>query len=175
MKFTFPRDGKALAAADHVLIIAAKGCFGPRKRTAALGKHLDKATSALAVQLGSEAGTGLLGGTATSLLGKRRVTVGALKDDFSRHNCASRAESIRKVTAGASLGKAKNAVLLVLDDESHLVPAVNAIGRRSFGFLSAQIELAVFLRRLFCAYNLSCVFLAFSTLRLNSSGSYTHG
>lgn len=129
MKFTFPRDARPLAAADHVLIIAAKAAFGPRKRTAALTNLLDKETAAIAAALGSEAGTGLLGGTATSLCGKRRVTIGALKDEVSRHNTASRAESVRKVTAGAALGNASNAVLLVLDDSSHLVAAVNAVGR----------------------------------------------
>ena len=128
MKFTFPKDGKALAGADHVLIIAAKPRFGPRKRAAALGKLLDKKTAALAAELGSEAGTGLLGGTATSLNGKQRVTVGVLEDEVSRHNTSSRAESIRKVAAGANLGNARNAVLLLLDDASHLVPAANAIG-----------------------------------------------
>jgi len=129
MKFTFPKGGKALAAADHVLIIAAKACFGPRKRTAALTKLLDKDTAAIATRLGGEAGTGLLGGTASSLCGKRRVTVGALRDEISRHNSDARAESIRKVAAASSLGNTKNAVLLVLDDDSHLVAAVNAIGR----------------------------------------------
>ncbi len=130
MKFTYPRDGKALGSAAHVLVVAAKNCFGPRKRAAAFAKLLKKDTAALVHELGGEAGTGLLGGTSTSRLGKQRITVGALADDFSRHNCAARAESVRKVTAGAALGNAaKNAVLLVLDDESHLVAAVNAVGR----------------------------------------------
>ncbi|MCA8974496.1 MAG: leucyl aminopeptidase family protein [Planctomycetes bacterium] len=129
MKFTFPRDGKALASADHVLVVAAVSCFARRKRAAVFDKLLDKDTAALAIRLGDGAGTGLLGSTATSLIGKRRLTIGALRDEISRHNCDARAESIRKVTAAAALGNTKNAVLLVLDDPSHLTAAVNAIGR----------------------------------------------
>ncbi|MCR9245229.1 MAG: leucyl aminopeptidase family protein [bacterium] len=129
MKFTFPSGTKALSSADHVLVVAAKACFGARRRAAVFGKVLGKAAGELAVRLGSEAGTGLLGGTASSLHGKQRLTVGVLNDDFSRANTPSRAESVRKVTAGSALGNAKNAVLLVLDDKAHLTAAANAVGR----------------------------------------------
>ncbi|MCA8947955.1 MAG: leucyl aminopeptidase family protein [Planctomycetes bacterium] len=129
MKLTFPRDGKPLASADHLLVIAPQGAFGPRGRAAAFEKLLGKDAAALAIRLGGEATPGLLGGSATSLLGKRRITVAALPDEVSRANCSARAESIRKVTAAAGLGKGKAAVLVVLDDTTHLLPAINAVGR----------------------------------------------
>jgi len=132
MKFTFANEGRVLAAADHCLILASKACFGPRARgSAAIRKLLDKPTAELAMQLGAEASPGLLGGLATSrTAAKKRLTVGALADTMSRHNSQARAEAIRKVTASAGLAASgKNAVLLLLDDASHVVPAVNAIGR----------------------------------------------
>lgn len=132
MKLTFANDGRALATADHCLVVASKACFGPRARgAAALHKLLDKITAELAMQLGAEAAPGLLGGLATSRIdSKKRLSVGALADTMSRHNSPARAEAIRRVTAGAGLATSgKNAVLLILEDASHVVPAVNAIGR----------------------------------------------
>ncbi|MEO6595583.1 MAG: leucyl aminopeptidase family protein, partial [Planctomycetota bacterium] len=83
------------------------------------------------LQLGQEAAPGLLGGMATSRTAAgTRLSVGALADTTSRHATPSRAEAIRKVTAGAGLAAdSKNAVLLVLDDAAHVLAAVNAIGR----------------------------------------------
>ena len=132
MHLTFARDARSLAGAGHVLVIAPKACFGPRARgAAALHALLGKADAALALLLGSEASPGLLGGLATSRAsGKQRLSVAALADTMSRHDSPARAEAIRKVAAAAGLDPAgKNAVLLVLDDFAHVLPACNAIGR----------------------------------------------
>ncbi len=130
MKFSFVADPKQLLAAGHLLVLAPAATFGRRSRaTAALTKLLDASTAALVMQLGRDASVGLLGGAATSLLGSRRVTVGVLPDTVSRHATATRAESVRKLTAAAGLSDAKNAVLICLDDAEHLVAACIAVGR----------------------------------------------
>ena len=130
MKFTFVADSKQLLAADHLLVIAPAATFGPRSRSlSSLKKLLDAPTAALVMRLGREAVVGLLGGSATSLHGEQRVTVGVVPDVMSRHASETRAESLRKLTAAAGLNKGKNAVLLCLDDADHQVAACNAVGR----------------------------------------------
>ena len=132
MKFTFVADSKSLISADHLLVLARASDFGPRSQLQGkLQKLLDKALATLAVQLGKEVSVGLLGGHATSLTAKgKRLTVGVLPTNVSRHATATRAESIRKLTATAMfVPTAKNAVLMLLDDEDHQVAACNAIGR----------------------------------------------
>ncbi|MFN3244344.1 MAG: M17 family metallopeptidase [Planctomycetota bacterium] len=130
MKFTFVADSKQLLAADHLLVVAPAATFGTRSRSlSSLTKLLDAGTAELVMQLGREATVGLLGGTATSLLGKRRVTVGVLPDKVSRHASATRAESVRKLTAAAGVATGKNAVLLCLEEAEHQLAACNAVGR----------------------------------------------
>ncbi len=133
-RIAHPSGLGSLAKADHCLVLAPAGWLGPRgPGKAVLAKLLGTEASARALDLAGEAGTGgLLGKAATSLLpgkGRRRLTVGALPDQPSRHNAPSRAESIRRLVAGAGLGAGRAAVLLVLDDADHVLPAVNAVGR----------------------------------------------
>lgn len=130
MKFTFVADSKQLLAADHLLVVAPAATFGPRSRSrSSLAKLLDPPTAALVMELGREVAVGLLGGTATSRLGNKRVTVGVLPDAVSRHASGTRAESIRKLAAAAGLRGGKGAVLLCLDEAAHQVAACNAVGR----------------------------------------------
>lgn len=131
MKIAFARDARPLANAEHCLLIAPKAAFGPRSRAAAALDLLGKPGAALARELAGEATVGLLGGLATSRTDDgRRLTVGVLPDACSRHNAPSRAEGIRKLTKDAGLkAAARNAVLLVLDDADHVLPACNAVGR----------------------------------------------
>jgi probable aminopeptidase NPEPL1 len=132
MHFSYDANTKALAAADHLLVVAPKTFFGARRRgDAALRAWLPAPLVDLVRALGGEAAPGLLGGTATSRTANgKRLTVGALADAPSRHNAPSRAEAIRKVVAAAGFAPgAKNAALVVLDDEDHALAAANAIGR----------------------------------------------
>ncbi|MEC7725261.1 MAG: leucyl aminopeptidase family protein, partial [Planctomycetota bacterium] len=130
MKFTFVAESKALRSADHLLVVAPATTFGPRSRAlSSLKKLLDGPTADLVMQLGREATVGLLGGSATSLQGKQRVTVGVLPASVSRHASEARAESVRKLTAAAGLRRGKNAALLCLDDAAHELAACNAVGR----------------------------------------------
>ncbi|MCK5945219.1 MAG: leucyl aminopeptidase family protein, partial [Planctomycetes bacterium] len=131
MKFTFVADSKALLAADHLLVVAPAATFGPRSRAkSSLTKLLDAKTAELAMQLGRGASVGLLGGSATSLRGQARLTVGVLPATVSRHNTEARAEAVRKLVAAAGLGGGGDkAVLLCLQDEDHQLAACNAVGR----------------------------------------------
>src|SRR5512134_2997200 len=103
MKLLFGSDPTRLVAADHLLVLAKKSCFGPRARGAGtFDRLLGKPLSALVMELGREADAGLLGGLATSLQGSdKRLTVAALADATSRHATPARAEAIRKVVAAA--------------------------------------------------------------------------
>lgn len=132
MKFTFVADSKSLKAADHLLVIARASSFGPRSNfKAKLQKLLDAQLAKLAMDLGKEAGVGLLGGSATSRTQDgMRLTVGVLPNDISRHASETRAESIRKLTAGAGLSYAgKNAVMIVIESRDHELAACNAVAR----------------------------------------------
>lgn len=116
----------------HLLLLAPAAHFGPRSRHSdTLRTWLGAADAALAHQLGTEAKPGLLGGLATSRTADgRRLTVGALANQPSRHNSPARAEAIRKLVAGAGLdATSKNAVLLWLDHPDHQLAAANAVGR----------------------------------------------
>ncbi len=131
MKFTFAADSKPLISADHLLVLAHQQDFGPRKQLQAkLSKLLNKPLAELAMRLGKEATIGLLGGSATSLTTKgKRITVGVLPSNISRHATPACAESVRKLTAAAGLRNGKNAVLLMLRDDAHSLASCNAVGR----------------------------------------------
>ena len=132
MKFTFVADPKSLLSTDHLLVLASASDFGPRSQfRSKLEKLLNKELAALAFDLGKRANIGLLGGNSTSLTNDgKRLTVGVLPTNVSRHASTTRAESIRKLTAACGLSaSASNAVLLILDAEEHQLAACNAIGR----------------------------------------------
>ncbi|MBL8755018.1 MAG: leucyl aminopeptidase family protein [Planctomycetes bacterium] len=130
MEFVFAAGQAQLAAADHLLVVATKSAFGPRERgKAAIARWLPPDLVPLALQLGAEAQPGLLAGASTSRTANgKRLTVGVLADERSRHASPAGAEGIRKLVAGSGLG-GKAAVLLVLDHSDHVLAAVNAIGR----------------------------------------------
>ena len=97
---------------------------------------LPAAQQSLLLELAREQKPGDLGVVAATLTGgatsegPRRLLVGVLPDHGSRYNSPARAESVRRVVAGADLGSAgKAGIVLVLADRAHLLPAVNAVGR----------------------------------------------
>lgn len=125
------------ASCQHLLLIAPKSAFGPRRLTSKLlDRLLGKEAAVEAQALGNEANPGALGGLATSRTrGGMRLTVAALADSMSRHNSPARAEAIRKVTAAAGLDtSAVNEVLLLLESPDHLLAALNAVGRGMPGY-----------------------------------------
>ena len=88
---------------------------------------------ALLLELAREQKPGDLGAVAATLTGTaepRKLFVGVLPDGGSRYNSPARAESVRRVVAGADLGSSgKAGIVLVLADPAHVLPAVNAVGR----------------------------------------------
>ena len=116
-----------IKGARRVAVVGPKRIFTPKRFPRLMGKRLDD----LAVALSKEANPGLLGSTATTLAGKdiHTLAVGVLPDEVSRHNSPSRAESIRRVVSELPGGRGKTAIIVVLDDPSHILAAMNAIGR----------------------------------------------
>jgi len=130
MSITFARDPGALRSADHCLVVATAAFFARAAQARkVLGRLLGADAAAQAARLAGQATVGLLGGTSTSLVGPRRLTVAVLPDKISRHNAPARAESVRKVVAATPLGNGRSAILLCLEDKAHLLAAANAVGR----------------------------------------------
>ncbi|HEB51875.1 MAG TPA: hypothetical protein ENI87_01335 [bacterium] len=141
MKFSFAADPKPLQSAEHLLVLAPKKAFGPRSRLRpTFAKLFDDDRAEILLQLGKEANVGLLGGTASSRHGKSRLTVGVLPDRVSRHATATRAESIRKLTAAAGLGSGRHAVVALLDDDAHLLAVSNAVSRALPDFTRKSLD-----------------------------------
>lgn len=111
-----------------LMVVAPKKAFSTRSFPKILGKRLD----ALFVELAKDAPPGDQGASATTLSQKepRRLAVGVLPDDVSRHNTPTRAYAIHNVVSGADLGsKGKAGIVVLLDDANHVCAALNAIGR----------------------------------------------
>ncbi len=87
----------------------------------------------LLLELAREQKPGDLGAVTSTLTGTaepRKLFAGVLPDHGSRYNSPARAESVRRVVAGADLGSTgKAGIVLVLADPAHLLPAINAVGR----------------------------------------------
>lgn len=117
-----------LKGVDRLLVIAPKRTFDD-------GGFLDVLPEPLmrfAVDLASDLQPGLGGAAAGTLTGSspRKLAVGVLPDEVSRHNSPARAEAIRKVVAQSNTGRSGSAaILLVLDDAEHMSAAVCAVGK----------------------------------------------
>lgn len=62
--------------------------------------------------------------------GPKRLVLGVLPDERSRHNCAARSEEAAVLVAGAGLtSDARVAVVACLDEPDHALPLANAAGR----------------------------------------------
>ncbi|MCY1053510.1 leucyl aminopeptidase family protein [Nannocystis sp. SCPEA4] len=110
-----------------VLVVAAAGVL-----TGELPAFLPAPAQALLAELARDTKPGELGavsGTLTGLSEPRRLLLGVLPDHGSRYNSPSRAESVRRVVAGADLGSTKAGIILILPDPAHLLATVNAVGR----------------------------------------------
>jgi probable aminopeptidase NPEPL1 len=126
---SFARTAKsALSRASDILVVAPARAL-PRGKWVdkVLGRAHGKSVRALAkhVQPGSRGAVG-----ATLSTGDTWLRLGVLPNEVSRYNSPARADAIRNVVASASLArKGKVAIVLVLEDEAHLLAAANAVGR----------------------------------------------
>jgi probable aminopeptidase NPEPL1 len=117
-----------LQGSRAVLVVAPASVFAGE-----LPALLPGPAQALLGELARDTKPGDLGGVGSSLTGlaePRRLSIGVLPDHVSRYNSPARAESVRKVVAGADLGNSgKAGVVLLLPDPAHLLAAVNAVAR----------------------------------------------
>lgn len=133
-----PNVQSLLQNSRTLLVVAPAATFAPDALPAVLPAQLH----GLVVELARETKPGDLGSTAVTLTGSndpRKLVVGVLPDQGSRYNSPSRAESIRRVVAGAGLdaglaalpsgSPTKAGVLVILADPGHALAAVNAVGR----------------------------------------------
>ena len=75
-------------------------------------------------------GMGKVVATFTGLKAPRRVLLGVLPDEVSRHLSPTRSHAIQSCAAEAGLGRpGQRAVVLVLDEPGHWLAAANALGR----------------------------------------------
>jgi probable aminopeptidase NPEPL1 len=123
---SFAKNLKALVRGSKTILIVA-----PKRRFKKLPRLLGKRLDDLAMELAKDVSPGDLGGSGSTLTrtDPRTLAVGVLPDRFSRHNSPTRAESIRRVVAAAANGRGKTGIIVVVDDPSHALAAVNAVGR----------------------------------------------
>ena len=116
-----------MRGARNVFVIAPARTLTKKR----LPKLLDRKRTELLLDLVKDNPAGARGQVASTLAGTPRwLTVGVLPDTVSRHNAPSRADCIRTVVSRAKLGnEGKVAIVLVLDDPAHLLPAANAVAR----------------------------------------------
>ncbi len=117
-----------LKGTDALLIVAPKARFDDGAFLDALPEPVMR----LALDLASDLEPGLTGVAAGTLTGEqpRKLAVGVLPNEVSRHNSPARAEAIRKVVAQSSTGKSGSAaILLVLDEAEHFTAAGCAIAK----------------------------------------------
>ena len=120
-----------LKGAKTVAVIGPAALFKQNKLPKLLGKKLD----ALLLELAKDVEPGDLGCAATTLTGADpgRLGIGVLPDQLSRYNSETRADCVRRVVAqlksapGASKGKL--AIILLVDDPSHVLAQAIAVGR----------------------------------------------
>lgn len=117
-----------LKGLDALLVVAPKARFDDGAFLDALPEPLMR----LALDLASDLDPGLTSLAAGTLTGSepRKLAVGVLADEVSRHNSPARADAIRAVVAQSSTGKRGNAgILLMLDDPDHYTAAACGIAR----------------------------------------------
>jgi len=117
-----------LRGADALLVVAPRASF----QDGAFLDALPEEHMRLCLDLASDTEPGDLGNAAGTLTGSspRKLAIGVLPDELSRHNSPSRADSIRRVVAQSRTGtKGSAAILLVLDDPAHYLAAAGAIAR----------------------------------------------
>lgn len=139
VKLIFAKDVKqAIDKAGAVLVLAPAATFKEERFPKLFSAKLRR----LLIDLASDVKPGDFGASASTLTGTepRKLIAGVLPNQVSRYNSPARAEGMFKLASAASLTKdPRAAVVIVLDDPSHLVAALNAVGR-AFPLYSAKSE-----------------------------------
>ena len=120
-----------LKGAKTVAVIGPASLFKPNKLPKLLGKKLD----GLLLELAKELEPGDLGAATTTLTGADpgRLGLGVLPDQLSRYNSETRSDCVRRVVAqlksAPGVCKGKLAIILLVDDPSHVLAQAIAVGR----------------------------------------------
>jgi probable aminopeptidase NPEPL1 len=134
-KIIYAKDVKALLTGSEKLLVVT-----PKATSSHFPDILGAKLSGLLADLAKKLKPGLRGATASTLTGDKppRLVLGVLPDKVSRYNCPARPECVHHVTKTAGFSdEKKGAVLLVLEDPDHLIPALNATVR-AFPLLSVK-------------------------------------
>jgi probable aminopeptidase NPEPL1 len=134
-KISYAKDIPTLLAGSDALLVVA-----PKATCSRFPKVLGARLESLLGDLHKKLKPGNRGATASTLTGDKppRLVLGMLPDKVSRYNCPARPECVHHVAKSAGFGDDKKAaVLLVLDDPGHLIPALNATVR-AFPLFSAK-------------------------------------
>ena len=134
MKITHAKDVTALLASTDTLLIVS-----PARNLARFPRVLPAKIQALIPKLRNGLSAGDRGAVASTLTGNtpKRLDLGCLPDKVSRYNCAARPVCVERVVGASDVGKGRDAILFVLDDASHALPVLNAMGR-AFPLYSAK-------------------------------------
>jgi probable aminopeptidase NPEPL1 len=128
-RLTFAKDlPSAIKASDTAFIVAPKAFFAKKDQP----KLFAPKVKTLMANLAAEAKPGDQGVVVSSLTSAapKKLILGVLPDRVSRYNCAARPDPIQKVIQSGLNGRDKKiALVVVLDHEAHLIPALNAVGR----------------------------------------------
>lgn len=138
-RIVFAKDvPAALKSAQTVLVIAPSAFFDERRFPKLLPAKARRALLEVASEV-KPGDQGAIGSTLTAAE-PRKVIAGVLPNSVSRYNAPARPEGIFKAVNAAGLGREKKpAVVLVLEEEGHVVAALNALGR-GFPLYSARSE-----------------------------------
>lgn len=120
-----------LRGADHLLVLGSEAALKGDSMHPGL-EGLSTEVRRLLAELMTDLAPGLEGAAAGTLCSEapRRVAVGVLPNEVSRHNSPARAEAIRRCMTLSNTGKrGKGAVLLLLDDAEHQLAATLAVAR----------------------------------------------
>ena len=125
-RLRFLADLRTLARAKTALVVAPAHLLTEKRAPRLFSSSIHESILALAARTkpgdrGNTAGTLTAGKPA-------KVVVGVLPDRVSRHNCAARPEAAHCVIQAAAL-EDKDVVVLVVEQDEHLLPLVNAVGR----------------------------------------------
>ncbi len=128
-RLTWPKNVAGLLKDTETLLVVAPAA---RFEDGSFLEALPEDHMRLALDLAQDVKPGDMGDAAGTLTGSqpRKLGIGVLPDNLSRHNAPSRAGAITKVVQQSSTGRrGKAAVLLCLDDPDHYGAAAAAVAR----------------------------------------------
>jgi probable aminopeptidase NPEPL1 len=139
VRITFAKDSAAaLKGARTVLVVGAQSLFDKKR----FPRILSAQARQTLLDAASDVKPGDVGASATSLTltSPRKVIAGVLPDRVSRYNSPAKPESVFKVVSGSGIAKEdRSAIVLLLEDESQVLAALNALGR-AFPLYSAKSD-----------------------------------